>query len=225
VSSPPFVFVLDPTNSVMYSDLKELPAIYDRRLAACNKLESAETSLLRTAAKIRLEAGKDKSSTTAETADPERDTSLAERLVPRDQRPTHRLPLGFMPFGLPFIGQKVDSIEWAREQIRVCGELLEKGREVVNQEDSSPEPDTEEKGEAAESTETQTYPKLNSAFVTFHSQIAAHLALQVLSHHDPYQMSGKWGEMSPSDVIWGNLGMDPYQQKVNIISVLIHQAA
>lgn len=33
------------------------------------------------------------------------------------------------------------------------------------------------------------YPPLNSAFVTFNKQIAAHLAVQVLAHHDPYRMS------------------------------------
>jgi hypothetical protein len=33
------------------------------------------------------------------------------------------------------------------------------------------------------------YPPLNSAFITFHRQIAAHLAVQVLAHHDPYRMS------------------------------------
>ena len=33
------------------------------------------------------------------------------------------------------------------------------------------------------------YPPLNSAFVTFERQISAHLAVQVLSHHEPYRMS------------------------------------
>ena len=33
------------------------------------------------------------------------------------------------------------------------------------------------------------YPLLNSAFVTFERQIAAHLAVQVLAHHEPYRMS------------------------------------
>jgi hypothetical protein len=33
------------------------------------------------------------------------------------------------------------------------------------------------------------YPPMNSAFVTFERQIAAHLAVQVLAHHEPYRMS------------------------------------
>lgn len=33
------------------------------------------------------------------------------------------------------------------------------------------------------------YPAMNSAFITFERQIAAHLAVQVLAHHEPYRMS------------------------------------
>ena len=35
----------------------------------------------------------------------------------------------------------------------------------------------------------EDYPTLNSAFVTFNRQISAHLAVQVLTHHEPYRMS------------------------------------
>ena len=204
---------------VRLRDIKELPDIYDRRLSACDKLESAETALLRKAAKIRLEANKGKGTEgKAETNDPERNASLAERLVPRDERPTHRLKLGFMPFSLPFVGQKVDSIEWARDEIRVCSELLERGREVVNREDPGLDADSDEAdGQEAETKSGHTYPKRNSAFVTFYDQIAAHLALQSLAHHEPYQMSDRYGEMSPQDVIWGNLGLNPYETKVVVI--------
>lgn len=36
---------------------------------------------------------------------------------------------------------------------------------------------------------TGEYPPMNSAFITFDRQIAAHLAVQVLAHHEPYRMS------------------------------------
>lgn len=78
------------------------------------------------------------------------------------------------------------------------------------------------------------YPPMNSAFVTFEKQIAAHLAVQVLAHHEPYRMGqvisllfwammlilffcsvgNRYIEVSPDDVIWANLGMNPYEQKV-----------
>jgi hypothetical protein len=210
-------------------NLKELPDIYDRRLAACNKLESAETAVLRIAAKLGSTPTTLPIDPNASTTKPSQDSviesrsaqksphtdterlTLAEQLVPRDKRPSHRLPVGFIPFGLPCMGEKVDTIEWAREEIRICNELLAKARETIEREESSePEPDADGKLVGTE----VTYPAFNSAFITFHQQIAAHMALQVLSHHEPYRMAGRWGEMSPQDVIWENLGMEPYQQKV-----------
>jgi hypothetical protein len=178
--------------SVIHRSLKELPDIYDRRLSACNKLESAEYAPLCTAAKLCRKKNKgnpspatdeekitksaraqaqessatdpergtlaaqlfpdekrptqrDEEKTVTKSAraqaqessamDPERGT-LAARLVPREKRPTHRLKLGFMPFSLPLIGEKVDSIEWSREEIRVCSELLDEGREAIESEDA-----------------------------------------------------------------------------------------
>lgn len=32
-----------------------------------------------------------------------------------------------------------------------------------------------------------------------------------------YRMAGKYTEVSPEDVIWSNLGMNPYEQKVCIV--------
>ncbi|KAJ3506008.1 hypothetical protein NLJ89_g7111 [Agrocybe chaxingu] len=94
-------------------NLKELPDIYDRRLAATAKLEAAETQLLRIAAKRRLKSLKDASkSKESKRTDPEADpVQNAEHDVPREERPTHKL--GF----LGLIGEKVDTIEWARQEI------------------------------------------------------------------------------------------------------------
>ncbi|OAX35679.1 hypothetical protein K503DRAFT_722594, partial [Rhizopogon vinicolor AM-OR11-026] len=102
VTGIPVKYLSEPALSELYShlpggiakvwlnrDLKDLPSIYDRRLAACGKLESAETSLLSTAAKLRRKElkkanGADESFA---SADPERNVALAERLVPKDQWP------------------------------------------------------------------------------------------------------------------------------------------
>jgi hypothetical protein len=178
----------------------------------CNKLESAETTLLKTALKLRLKADKAalKSKNKSPIApDTERDITLASSLVPRAKRPTHRLPLSFMPFALPFVGQVVDSIEWSRDEIKACNALLEKGRDMIGEE--------VRQGEDGDGiSKTKMYPPLNSAFVTFHRQLAAHMAMQVLTHHDPYRMSGKYVEVSPEDVIWENLNMNPYEMKVRL---------
>lgn len=201
-----------------YRNLKELPDIYDRRMTACAKLESAETSLLQAAAKLKAEKVKKGE---PQRADLESAPAVeaAAIVVPKDQRPTHRL--GF----LGLWGKKVDSIDWAREEIQTCNKLLDEARQIIKQEDQVN--DVEEGGHhGGKGKDTERivkgnghehrYPPLNSAFITFHRQMAAHLAAQALLHHKPYAMGNKYTEVNPEDVIWDNLGMNPYEQKVRI---------
>ena len=220
-------------------NLKELPDIYDRRLAACDKLESAETSLLKTATKLRLKAVQAAAKNGTTTTDIEASNQDSIQQVPDSERPTHKL--GF----LGLFGEKVDSINWARKEIADCTQLLEEGREklqgddeeegpslpaltsdddiITNEleisavdEDGNPRLVDDNKDSAnvkravtgivhgATSGATKTakvlkervvgrkdgdYPPMNSAFVTFERQISAHLAVQVLAHHEPYRMS------------------------------------
>jgi len=224
------------------------------------------------------------------------DSTIPE--VPRNLRPTHKL--GF----LGLLGEKVDTIDWCREEIKTCTSLLEEGRHKIpgyspkdnkqsfhfddpegdsdddfggqegvigavgkvgrvgakvggkvgsgvhkvgtvvrhrNRKDGATSPTSaegaehEEEAEGAEHVqaepETTTapatdtgeasaadpYPPVNAAFITFRKQISAHLAGQALIHHDPYRMSGKHIGVSPSDVIWGNLGLNEYEMKVRSV--------
>lgn len=205
---------------VLFSDLKKLPSIYDRRLAACGKLESAETSLLSTAAKLRRKALKngDGAGEPLGSADPEGNVGLAERLVPKDKWPSHRLPAGFMPFSLPLIGEKVDTIDWCRKEIVTTTELLIKGRQTLTDEGPALAEDVNGDGKVdRKDLNKQTYPPLNSAFITFNQQIAAHLAVNALTHHAPYCMADRYLEVSPPDVIWGNLGLNPYEKRIRMV--------
>ncbi|PPQ71906.1 hypothetical protein CVT26_007201 [Gymnopilus dilepis] len=247
-------------------DLKEIPDIYDRRLAACSKLEAGETKLLRTAVKLRLKAlkehnkaAKKSNASSTESTSP---IAQAEIEVPESERPTHKL--GF----LGLFGEKVDTINWARKEIEECNRLLDEKRAKIRQDDErgSPEPtglddavlddaalDAEgnhrpskeakfrpqdvgqqavgavkgtvsDMAKGAEAIKERVvgssaegeYPPMNSAFITFNKQISAHLAVQVLAHHEPYRMSNRYIEVSPDDVIWSNLNMNPYEQKVRI---------
>jgi len=247
-------------------NLKELPDIYDRRTDATKKLESAETSLLRTAAKLRLKhikaSGKNKNA----NADVESSSVAgAEQVVPEDQRPTHKL--GF----LGLFGEKVDSIVWARNEIVECTRILDEGRAKISGFDERGSVASTDDGEVDEFEDAALdadgnprlrkshgelnplavgkqavgaakgavggvakgaqavkgrvigggaqgeYPPMNSAFVTFNKQISAHLAVQVLTHHEPYRMSNRYIEVAPEDVIWGNLGLNPYEQKVRCV--------
>ncbi|KAI0064338.1 DUF221-domain-containing protein [Artomyces pyxidatus] len=239
-------------------DLGDMPDLYKRRLTAEKKLESAETAYLKIALKkhnknLKKEAkangsdNHDGSTTvlTAPSADPEARRTLAQELVPQKKRPSHRLPLmSWMP-ALPLVGKKVDSIEWAREEIRVTNEALAEKRAVLAKDI---ERTTLKDGQGTDRVHRlkagrfdiavpsvpvsipgmgahpdadfsdQTYPPANGAFVLFNRQIAAHLAVQSLTHHDPYRMgeASKYVEIAPEDIIWDNLGMNPYERRVRL---------
>ncbi|KAK7677350.1 hypothetical protein QCA50_019680 [Cerrena zonata] len=223
-------------------DLKEMPELHERRLKACAKLESAETALLNTAAKlhnkkVKADAKAAKKSgkqappsdeavndgqplTAPSVVDTERgDIPLAERLVPKDKRPSHRLPpFSFLPFGLPLMGQKVDTIDWAREEIAETSKLLKECRRTLARDVASSSSvavvETNEPDSLKPESSSQTYPPLNSAFVLFNRQIAAHLAAQALTHHEPYRMAVKFTNVAPEDIIWANLNMNPYEARV-----------
>lgn len=193
-------------------DLKEMPDVFNKRLKATKKLESATTALIKTAAKLKAKdekAAKKKNGkpvddkwTTANHA--ESDSTLAERLVPANKRPQHRNPqFKWLPFALPFFGAKVDTIDWCKDEIVEHTATLEKARAQL-------QADIDEPGIG----ENEVYRPLNSAFILFNQQIAAHLAVQSLTHNEPYTMNGRYLDMAPKDVIWSNLGMNPYEMQV-----------
>ncbi|KAG8904310.1 hypothetical protein FRC01_008787, partial [Tulasnella sp. 417] len=182
-------------------DLKDMPDIYDRRTKACDKLEGAEKNLIQLAAKLHL---KGTAPNQAADGKPDPNLPLAEQLVPRDQRPTHRLPpFKWLPFGLPFMGEKVDTIDWCKNEIVETNRLLEESRAKLKEDIDRPGVGDDEH-----------YPPLNSAFILFNQQIAAHLAAQSLTHNEPYRMADKFVEVAPEDVIWSNLGLNPYEKRV-----------
>jgi calcium permeable stress-gated cation channel len=194
-------------------DLQNLPDVYKARNKAISKLELAITQLLATAtkmyinqdiaeAKARLKANKTEGNaektkrgpstestvplTPVQGNDLERAVSRAEALVPKEKRPRHRTKTAsWLPFAIPFTGQVVDSIDWARSEIIRCNEILAAGR-VQWREDMATDDDSAD----------DFYKPLNSAFILFNQQIAVHLALQSVIHHEAYRMAGKHIEIS-----------------------------
>ncbi|KAF8326818.1 uncharacterized protein EI90DRAFT_3069169 [Cantharellus anzutake] len=208
-------------------DLRDLPDLFDERLDIIAKLESAETTLMHIAAKLERKRRKGLAKRGTSVADQsptaggasalspgspkdaeKQPLSLAERFVPANKRPTHRLKLSFLhwlPFSLPFFGEKVDTIQWCREEISRLNALIRSHQDRVA---------TEMASEMPLDPSTEMYPRLNSAFVLFNEQIAAHIASQALVHHEPYRMAAKYTEVAPKDVIWSNLNMNPYEAKI-----------
>lgn len=107
-------------------NLKDLPDVFDRRNAACSKLESAETGLLKSAAKVIAKNTKKGLATAPTSDDVEKDPSTVNQYVTGKDRPHHKL--GF----LGLFGKKVDSIEWATEEITTTNAELESARTILS---------------------------------------------------------------------------------------------
>ena len=85
---------------------------------------------------------------------------------------------------LPFLGQKVDTINYCRKEVARLNLEIEQDQR-----------------------EPEKFPLMNSAFVQFNHQVAAHMACQAVSHHTPNQMAPRVVELSPDDVIWDNMSI------------------
>ncbi len=90
------------------------------------------------------------------------DLALADQLVPRDQRPRHRLPRKKWILPIPFSGVKVDSIDWARKEIARTTQGLNEGRIRLAEDMAKP------------GIEGEMYPPGTAAFIQFEKQISAH---------------------------------------------------
>ena len=114
--------------------------------------------------------------------------AMWERYLRAKDRPTHRLARfswtpGFLP-GLPLISEKVDTIYWCR------GELARLNLEIE-----------------IDQKEPERFPLMNSAFIQFNHQVAAHMACQAVTHHVPKHMAPRTVEISPNDVVWDNMSI------------------
>ena len=101
-------------------------------------------------------------------------------------RATMRLPvfgLNWMPC-LPLVGKKVDVIDHCRKELARLNLEIEEDQREPNK-----------------------FPLMNSAFIQFNNQVAAHMACQAVSHHAPNQMAPRLVEISPDDVIWDNMSI------------------
>ncbi|KAK3390941.1 hypothetical protein B0H63DRAFT_539428 [Podospora didyma] len=111
-----------------------------------------------------------------------------EKWLTAKDRPHHRTANfdwtpSWLP-GLPLINKKVDTIYWCRAELaRLNLEIEEDQRHP------------------------ERYPVMNSAFIQFNNQVAAHMACQSVTHHVPKRMAPRLVEISPNDVIWDNMAI------------------
>ncbi|KAF9358730.1 hypothetical protein BGX34_008792 [Mortierella sp. NVP85] len=108
------------------------------------------------------------------------------------QEPTR--PIGRTSM-VPFVGPKVDLIDFYSKR------LSELNREIGHLQEFDPTP-------------------LNSAFIQFHTQFGAHSAVQTVVHPTPFKMAPMYVEISPLDVVWDNMNLNPTTKKIrSFISV------
>lgn len=125
---------------------------------------------------------------------------MVETEIPEKIRPTHREnPL---PIPLPCIGHKVDSIQYYLKQIKDLNEEI-----AVKQNDAN------------------NLKQVNSAFVEFNQQIAAHMAAQTLMHKRAMQMAPRYNNIAPSDVIWENMNVRSFERMMRrFVSMAVSSA-
>ncbi|PKY01335.1 DUF221-domain-containing protein [Aspergillus campestris IBT 28561] len=114
-------------------------------------------------------------------------------------RETMRLPvfgISWMP-SLWLMGKKVDTIDHCRKELARLNLEIE-----IDQQNP------------------EKFPLMNSAFIQFNHQVAAHMACQAVSHHTPKQMAPRIVEISPDDVIWDNMSLRWWERYLRTFGIL-----
>ncbi|KAL8694289.1 MAG: hypothetical protein Q9218_001057 [Villophora microphyllina] len=131
---------------------------------------------------------------------PENGEPVWKKYLKDNDRDTMRLPLfGWQwMISLPFVGQKVDTIEYCRKEVARLNVEIEQDQK-----------------------EPEKFPLMNSAFIQFNHQVAAHMACQSISHHTPQQMTPRVVEISPDDVIWDNMSIKWWENYARTGAVIV----
>ncbi|EGE77717.1 DUF221 domain-containing protein [Blastomyces dermatitidis ATCC 18188] len=122
------------------------------------------------------------------------------KYIKEKDRETMRLPIfgwAWMP-SLPLLGKKVDKIYHCRQEVARLNLEIE-----------------------VDQRNPEKFPLMNSAFVQFNHQVAAHMACQSVSHHIPKQMAPRLVEISPDDVIWDNMSIKWWERYLRTFGVVI----
>ena len=123
-----------------------------------------------------------------------------KKYVKAKDRDTMRLPIfgwTWMP-SLPLVGEKVDTIDFCRKELARLNVEIEQDQE-----------------------DHERFPLMNSAFIQFNHQVAAHMACQAVSHHIPNHMAPRLIEIAPDDVIWDNMSLTWFERYIRTTLVWI----
>lgn len=174
------------------TDVKELEETVEERDKLAIKLENAEIKYIRTADKNRRLAIK---KGTAGDADAE-SGSVGARWVPAKDRPSHKLKF--------VIGQKVDTIEWSRTELKALNAKIKDLQELQR---------------------TDQVKQMNSAFIEFTTQQAAQIAFQCLASNLPLHMAPRYIGITPEEIVWSSLRLKWWERLLKIALVTAFIAA
>ncbi|KAH7115714.1 putative DUF221 domain protein [Dactylonectria macrodidyma] len=128
----------------------------------------------------------------------EQRVDLWGKYLRKGDRPSHRPPLfgvTWLP-GIPLINSKIDTIFWCRQELARLNLEIE-----------------------VDQKHPEKFPLLNSAFIQFNNQVAAHMACQSAIYHFPKYMAPRTIEISPRDVIWANMSVSWWQEWLLMIAI------
>jgi hypothetical protein len=187
---------------LLYRDLKDLPDQVGERQENVYNLETAITKVILASYKHNKKEHPDGGDAQQQQNMENGTGESTGYIIPKKLRPTHRVKPSFLPFGLPLVGRKVDSIDYYNTEIaRQNEEIQAKQRDVKN------------------------LPQLNSAFIEFHFQSAAQMAAQTLIHHTELQMAPRYVQIAPSDIIWDNMNIKSFERLIRrMVSISVTTA-
>ena len=174
-------------------DLEDLPDKADERMKLVQKLETVECKLIKWALKKEQKRGK-KNGHRASSA--VMDENMIDRYIPRKKRPTMRV--GSIPvLSSLCCGKKVDAITHCMQRISQLNTEIETAKE-----------------------NEEHYDVLNSAFIQFNRQIAAHMAAQCVTASIPLAMTPRYIDVKPNNIIWPNLKIGFYEKRFRHVAML-----
>jgi calcium permeable stress-gated cation channel len=122
--------------------------------------------------------------------------------LPENERDTtHVHPKAWINW-IPYTGTKLDAIDYHTVVLATYNETIERLQQ---------DPDR--------------FPLMNSAFIQFNHQVAAHMACQSVNHHMPTQMAPRTVEISPEDIHWDNLSIAWWMRYLRTALVSLYKRA
>jgi calcium permeable stress-gated cation channel len=72
---------------------------------------------------------------------------------------------------------------------------------------------------ARDQARPEKYKAMNSAFIQFNTQLAAHMACQSVTSHKPQYLTPRYIETAPEDVVWDNMQLVWWQRLLRVYAI------